>query len=214
MQAHKLANTQTVLETGTVERILSGTVEVRLPFPAGVHRGRVAKSCLVVPEAGDTVLCTSGPAGTFVLAVLEGAVGAPTRIGSAGDLHIESQGRVVVSAAEGVDLMSGGKLAMTAGELQVRAPKGSVAVEELGFFGRVVQAQVAKVALIADDVDTIVERIAQRAKRVFRFVEELDQTRAGAVDLRAHHLVAIRGENAVVSARVLAKLDGEQIHLG
>ena len=33
-------------------------------------------------------------------------------------------------------------------------------------------------------------------------------------DLRAQNLVAIRGENAVISARVLAKVDGEQIHLG
>jgi hypothetical protein len=49
---------------------------------------------------------------------------------------------------------------------------------------------------------------------VFRFVEEIDQTRAGTVDLRAQNLMAIRGENAVISARVLAKVDGEQIHIG
>jgi len=103
---------------------------------------------------------------------------------------------------------------MTAGELHLRARKGSVAIDELGFFGRLLQAEVSKVALVAKEVDSVMDRLSQRAKRVFRFVEEIDQTRAGSVDLRAQNLLALRGENAVVSARVLAKIDGEQIHLG
>jgi hypothetical protein len=89
-----------------------------------------------------------------------------------------------------------------------------MAIEELGFFGRLVQAEVAKVSLVAQEVDSVLTRLTQRAKRVFRFVEEIDQTRAGTVDMRAQNLIAIRGENAVISARVLAKVDGEQIHLG
>jgi hypothetical protein len=103
---------------------------------------------------------------------------------------------------------------MTSADLQVRAGTGSVAVEELGFFGKLVRAEVAKVALAAQEVESVVTRLTQRAKRVFRFVEEIDQTRAGTVDLRAQNLVGIRGENALISARVLAKIDGEQIHLG
>jgi hypothetical protein len=87
-------------------------------------------------------------------------------------------------------------------------------VEELGFFGRLLQSEVKKVVHAAQELDTVVGRLTQRAKRVFRFVEELDQTRAGAVDLRAQNVVHIRGENALISARVLAKFDGEQIHLG
>jgi Protein of unknown function (DUF3540) len=211
--AKKLASTDTYLETGTVDRILSGTVEVR--HGSGACQARRAKSCLVAPEIGDKVLCAFGSEGTFVLAVLEGREGAPTRLAADGDLHIQSrEGRVAVSSPQGIDLVSGGAVAMTAAELHVRAGKGSVAVEELGFVGRLVQAEVAKLKLAAQEVDTVVTRLTQRAKRVFRFVEEIDQTRAGTVDLRAQNLIAIRGENAVISARVLAKVDGEQIHLG
>jgi hypothetical protein len=211
--AKKLATPETYLEAGTVERILDGTIEVRLV--SRVCRTRRAKSCLVAPEVGDKVLCALEPEGGFVLAVLEGREGAPTRLAADGDLHIQSRGgRVAVSSPKGVDVVTGGDLAMTSSELHVRAGKGSIAVEELGFFGRLVQAEVAKVALAAQEVDTMVTRLTQRAKRVFRFVEEIDQTRAGTIDLRAQNLVGIRGENAVISARVLAKLDGEQIHLG
>jgi hypothetical protein len=211
--AKKLASTETHLETGTVQRILSGTIEVR--HASGTSHARRAKSCLVAPEMGDTVLCASGPEGAFVLAVLQGGDGASTTLAADGDLHIQSRdGRVAVSAAEGVDIVSGGAVAMTSAELHVRAGKGSVAIDELGFFGKLVQAEVARVALVAQEVDTVLERLTQRAKRVFRFVEEIDQTRAGTVDLRAQNLVGIRGENALISARVLAKIDGEQIHLG
>jgi len=211
--AKKLGSTEMYLETGTVERILSGTIEVRQG--AGTCQARRAKSCLVAPEIGDTVLCASGPEGAFVLAVLQGSEGAPTRLAADGDLRIESSnGRVAISSPEGVDLVSGGAVALTSAEVHVRAGKGSVAIEELGFFGRLVQAEVGKIALAAQEVDAALDRLTQRAKRVFRFVEEIDQTSAGTVDVRAQNLVGIRGENAVIAARVLAKIDGEQIHLG
>lgn len=211
--AKKLASTATFVEAGTVERILSGMVEVR--HGAGTSQARRAKSCLVAPEVGDKVLCAFAPGGSFVLAVLEGREGVPTRLAAEGNLHIQSRdGRVAISSREGVDIVSGGAVAMTSTELHVRAGKGSIAVDELGFFGKLLRAEVAKIALAAQEVDTVLTRLTQRAKRVFRFVEEIDQTRAGTVDLRAQNLVAIRGENAVISARVLAKLDGEQIHLG
>ena len=211
--AKKLASTETYLEAGTVERILSGMVEVR--HGSGTYQARRAKSCLVAPDLGDRVLCAVEPGGSFVLAVLEGREGVPTRLAADGDLHIQSRdGRVSISSPDGVDIVSGGAVAVTSAELHVRAAKGSVAIDELGFFGKLVRAEVAKVVLAAEEVDMVLTRLTQRAKRVFRFVEELDQTRAGTVDLRAQNLVSIRGENAVISARVLAKVDGEQIHLG
>ena len=48
---------------------------------------------------------------------------------------------------------------------------------------KVMQVEVSKVALLAQEVDSMVTRLSQRAKRVFRFVEELDQTRAGTVEV-------------------------------
>ena len=146
---------------------------------------------------------------------LAGPEGAPTKLAVDGDLALQARGgRVSLCSSEGVDIVSGGAVAMTSAELHVRAKKGTMAIEELGFFGRLVQAEVAKVSLVAQEVDSVLTRLTQRAKRVFRFVEEIDQTRAGTVDMRAQNLIAIRGEHAVISARVLAKVDGEQIHLG
>jgi hypothetical protein len=211
--AKKIVRREAYLESGKVERI-GETIEVSLG--TGTCEARRAKSCLVAPEVGDSVLCALEPDGeAFVVAVLAGREGAPTKLAVDGDLALQARGgRVSLCSSEGVDIVSGGAVAMTSTELHVRAKKGTMAIEELGFFGRLVQAEVAKVSLVAQEFDSVLTRLTQRAKRVFRFVEEIDQTRAGTVDMRAQNLIAIRGENAVISARVLAKVDGEQIHLG
>lgn len=212
LAAKKLVRQETYLESGTVERI-SGTIDVR--FRSGSCEARRAKSCLVAPEVGDTVLCAIEPEGAFVLAVLEGSRGASTKLVADGDIEVQARGgRVTVCSSNGVDIVSGGDIAMTSAELQVRATRGTFGIDDLGFFGRLVQAEVAKLALVATQVDSVITRVTQRAKRVFRFIEELDQTRAGTVDVRAQDMVAVRGENAIISARVLAKVDGEQIHIG
>jgi hypothetical protein len=211
--AKKIVRREAYLESGKVERI--GEM-LAVSLGTGTCEARRAKSCLVAPEVGDSVLCAVEPDGAaFVVAVLAGREGAPTKLAVDGDLALQARGgRVSLCSSEGVDIVSGGAVAMTSNELHVRAKKGTMAIEELGFFGRLVQAEVAKVSLVAQEVDSVLTRLTQRAKRVFRFVEEIDQTRAGTVDMRAQNLIAIRGENAVISARVLAKVDGEQIHLG
>jgi hypothetical protein len=210
--AKKLTSPETYLESGLVER-LGATIAIRLY--TGLVEARRAKSCLVAPEIGDRVLCAIEADGAYVLAVLAGAEGAKTVVAADGDLELRARGgSVAVVGTEGVDLISGGDLGVTARGLNVTAKQGSVAIDELGFFGRLLQAEVTKVALVAQEMDSVFTRLSQRAKRVFRFVEEIDQTRAGTIDLRAQNLVAIRGENTIVSARVLAKVDGEQIHLG
>lgn len=211
--AKKLANVEAYLEAGRVERIADDLLDVRLA--GGPCRARRAKSCLVAPEIGDKVLCAVDADGAYALAVLEGREAAPTKLAVDGDLQIQSRGgRVTVGAGQGIALVSSSEVSVAAREVSVRAPKGSVAIDDLGIFGRLVQAQVAKVTLAAQEVDTIAERLSQRVKRAFRFVEDIDQTRAGTVDMRAQKMIGIRGENAVISARVLAKIDGEQIHVG
>lgn len=211
--AKRLARSEAVLESGVVERVVAETIEVR--SEGSMYRARRAKSCLVAPQAGDTVLCGFLANETYVLAVLDGREGAPTKLSTDGDLQIQSRGgRVVVGASQGVDLISGGSVSIVGTEIHARAPKGSVAIDELGYVGKLVQAQVTKVTLLAQEIDSIATRLSQKAKRVFRFIEEIDQTRAGAVDIRAQRMLGLRAENAVISARVLAKLDGEQIHIG
>lgn len=215
--AKRLARIEAYLESGVVERVSAeargGPFQVHLA--TGTFGAARAKSCLVAPETGDKVLCAIDGDRVHVVAVLSGQQGAATKISADGGLALEARGgRLTICGHEGVDVASGGAVGLSGTEVHVRAKTGTVAVEELGFFGRLVQAEVGKVALLAEQVDSAVTRLSVRAKRVFRFVEEVDQTRAGTVDVRAQSLLGLRAENAVISARVLAKVDGEQIHIG
>ncbi|MBW2456842.1 MAG: DUF3540 domain-containing protein [Deltaproteobacteria bacterium] len=210
--AKKLAPKEACLETGLIERT-TGTLQVVLA--SGSYEARRAKSCLVAPELGDRVLCAIEQDAVFVLAVLEGREGAATRLTAEGDLRLQAPaGRVSVCSGKGVDIIAAEDVAVTTHTVNVRAKHGSVAVDELGYLGKLVRVQVGKVALFAEEIDSRMTRLTQRAKRVFRFVEDLDQTRAGTVDMRAESLAALRGENTMVTARVLAKIDGQQVHIG
>ena len=158
---------------------------------------RRAKSCLVAPEHGDRVLCSVDGATVFVLAVLEGSR----------DTTLVSDGRLTVQANGALELVSE--------TLKIKATSAVAAIEELRVFGRELDASYGgKVTLMAERVEARATTLLQRAKQVFRFVEGLDQTRAGAVDVRAESLAAIRGETTIMAARVLAKLDGEQVKIG
>ena len=63
-------------------------------------------------------------------------------------------------------------------------------------------------------VDTVMERISQKVKRSYRLVEECDYLRSGEVDYRADKNMSLHGDNTMVTAKELVKVDGGQIHLG
>lgn len=182
------------LEYGTVA---TSSPELSVELPTHTRSARRAKSCLVAPEAGDRVLCSVDGEHVFVLAILEGAR----------DTTLVSDGRLTVQA--------NGALELASETLKVKATSAIAAIEDLRVFGRELDASFGgKVSLMAERVEARASTLLQRAKQVFRFVEGLDQTRAGAVDVRAESLASIRGETTIMAARVLAKLDGEQVKIG
>lgn len=201
-------------ELGTVTRIEGATFVARTE--EGEHRARRAASCLLEPEVGDLVLLAVATDGrSYVLAVLEREEGAAGSIVADGDLTIKlGKGRFAVAAQEGVELVSGKDVSVVSGDLRVNAVDGTVALTRLSFLGDVVRAEIAKAKVLAGSFDTIAERISQKVKRAYRIVEETDHLRAEAVDYVAKKTMSLRGQNALVTAEELVKVDGDQIHLG
>jgi len=215
--ATESATTETPAEGSAIERLISldrvpapgpeprldyGTVTAASPtlaveLPNRTIAARRAKSCLVAPETGDRVLCSVDGEHVYVLAVLEGSK--DTTLVSDGDLSLQS----------------GGTLKLSSETLKVKASSALATIEDLRVFGRELDASFGgKVGLLAERLETRATTMMQRAKQAFRFVEGLDQTRSGAVDIRAESLAAVRGETTIMAARVLAKLDGEQVKIG
>ena len=73
---------------------------------------------------------------------------------------------------------------------------------------------VVLLALVTETLDSVLDRFSQRVKRSYRTVEETDQLKAERIDYTASSTMSLHGENALVTAEQLVKVDGEQIHLG
>lgn len=181
----------------------------------GLFHARRAASCLIEPETGDLVLFCAAGGVVYILAVLERKGRSAATISLDGDINIQlDSGRLGINAVEGVDLASARKISMTSPELEVKAAAADLTVSQTSFTGAILQASLEKIKLFAGSFDSLLERFYQRVKRSYRFVEETDQVRADNIDHRAEKLLNFRGKNAVVNARELVKIDGDQIHFG
>jgi len=74
--------------------------------------------------------------------------------------------------------------------------------------------EIGRARLTASTLDVVAERVHTRAKRVMRFVEEIEQLRAGGIDAVARNLLNLRGKTTVVTAEEVAKIDGAQVLIG
>ncbi|WP_437872626.1 DUF3540 domain-containing protein [Sorangium sp. So ce363] len=201
-------------EFGTVVRADGAALVVETD--AGELRAKRAKGCLLEPEAGDLVLVAVATDGRcYVLSVLEREDGAPGSIVADGDLNIKlPAGRLGVAAQDGIGLVSAKEVAVVSAGLSVNAVDGNVALQRLSFVGTLLRAEIGKAKVLAGSLDSVLERLSQRVKRSYRTVEESEQLRAERVDYVAKKTMSLRGENTLVTAQELVKIDGEQIHLG
>ncbi|MCA9605053.1 MAG: DUF3540 domain-containing protein [Myxococcales bacterium] len=200
-------------ELATVERVEDDAVFVRAP--AGLYRARRAASCLVDARVGDRVLVAAAASGeAWVLAVLERAEAGALPLRFDGDVAIESPGTVSVRGDEGVSLRSKTTVDLVARLLDVRAIDVRAATERLGVTGGVAQVSLESAKAVIGLVDQTFERLSTRMKRYYKFVEEIEMTRAHEIDTRAEKTIHLRSKNAFVHAEQLVKVEGEQIHLG
>ena len=159
---------------------------------------RRAVSCLVAPEVDDTVLIAGDADAQHVLAVLDRPRPGQTRLEVSGDLELRAR-RLRLSGREGLDLASRA-VALLADKLDVDASKTRMSTGALD--------------LLAQRVTSVAERIASRVERSYRTVTESDELRAGRIDHRADTTMSLRGTDALMTAKRLVKVDGDQIHMG
>ena len=205
----------TELEIATVVAAVSEQ-RWRLGRSKGELEANRALSCLLAPEVGDRVLLVRAePGGAYILAVLTRPKEGPLRVRSPHDLSIEAPaGRVTVGSAEGIALQSAKSISMGAGRLELRAREAELFLEGLQYLGERIEATVGQLHTRAEALHSVAERCVQRLKRSYRVVEELDHHRAEQVDFSVRANFALRAKNALVAAKELIKLDGDQIHLG
>jgi len=212
-------NVQALRPTDMVQetaRVLSVSPKgIMVQSHGGAYRAQRAVSCLVAPEVDDLVLLATSERGTcYLLAVLERDA-TTTRLAVEGDLELAStDGKVRVAAPEGIDLVSKKRIGVISAEVKVNAVETMVATQKATVVGRFLQTEFDRIKTFATAIDGVFGRFSQRAKSSIRRVEGLEQLKAEHIDHSAQKTMNLHGENAVVTARQLVKVDGEQIHVG
>jgi len=176
---------------------------------------RRALSCLLEPALGDRVWVVGQDGTYFITAVLERPEATPLQLAIEGDVGLAVRnGRLSIAATQGIELATPQTLGLTAGALNVEARKGLFLVEQIHCLGQRLRAELTEIKLLGRFFDSVLERISLRVKRSYKTVEEVDMLRSEQIDIRAGKNLHLHGQNALMSAKELVKIDAEQIHLG
>ncbi len=182
------------------------------------YTARRAVSCLIRPEAGDTLLLSFDASGRcYILAVLErpGGATAPKILEMEGQVQLRIQrGGLKIAAAETLSLAAERQIALAAEHLTLDARQGSARIEELSFIGRMFRSRVETVKHIADTLDTIVRRVVQRLTSSYRYIEEHEEIQSASTRLLVEGTLTMQTQNTMHTAEGHIKIDAEQIHLG
>lgn len=213
--AERLDDGEVVQEIGQITSVVDGVHAVTTR--RGVVRATRAFGCLVAPAVGDTALLAVAPSGAaWVLNVLDRPdEQAATEVRVEGDLHLTSaRGHVKVDGAEGVSVRSRGALSLASRLLEVHALDARAFAERLRVSGGAAEIGVETLRTVASRIEQVAERLSQRLDRSYRFIQELDVTRAHSIDVRAQETFHVRSKNTMMASDDLVKVDAGQIHLG
>lgn len=226
------------LRTATLEAVNDdGTVSLSVEGEA--LRARLAAPGYSRPAAGDTVLVARDGAQCFVvgalidpraevLATRAGVTAAIERRGEVEALRVtDREGNLLFEhrPSEGVTVIS-----VPRGDLEIRAPSGSVRVmagqrvevtareaevkvSDAKVTARQLTSTIDRVREVVGVLETRAERVIERAKNVYRDAEELSQTRAGRIKLIAERTVHVLGRHTLFKAEEDVKIKGEKVYL-
>jgi hypothetical protein len=158
---------------------------------------KIALSCLVRPEPGDTV-----------------AVLRATDLWVTCVLMRDSDAAICLLAPGDMEIAAAGALTVKAGALNVQAGRARLWLDELAHFGRTVTAHLAAAKIFGGVLETVAERVLLRTRHSYRVVDELDHVRCGASDHKAEGVMHIQAENTFITADNVVRVNAAQIHMG
>lgn len=185
----------------------------------GVHAvqtARCAASCLLVPAVGDLVLVSTNytESGTYILSVLTKADGDSGSLMMPGGGSIETNHGALAINARSVDINGRETLRFSSARINVSALMAEIRVKCLDNWFERVETQVGRAIITAKHYQLSLQRFFQRAVESYRWIEKIDETRAGRVRVRAEGAYQLNSKQASLKAEGQVRIDGDSIDLG
>ncbi len=178
---------------------------------------------LPLPKVGDNVLVAGEDLSSgYVIGVLpaKDAVHA-ARFTIEED---DDSGKVIVSVPLGdldfraekgsINLEASQNINLNCHELDLDSAKGDIKITEATYQGRILGMTVERTKMLIGKVNSTVGRLVEKAKNVYRDVENLNQVKAGRMRTLVDGSYHVKGERIVEKARKEVRIDGEKINLG
>ena len=177
---------------------------------------RRAVSCLVKPAVGDTVLLYTDTRGqAYILSILERMQNSSTRLSVDNELVIEStRNSITLAAHASINLAASEKTAIYGKDVSIAAQNGLFQFSRADIVSDTTTMHTKTGRLYAETVETVAHTLTQRLQNCFRFVDTLDQLKAGNLVQSVRKLMSLKTRQAVILAEQDVKIDGERIHMG
>ena len=208
-------------------RVIDGRADGGYTLHAGGRpcAAQRAASCLLEPEAGDTVACwrvsddetgdaIEARARVFITAVLTRAQSASACVSLAGDVELRTPTGALHIAAATTLAWTAPACKVDSDELRLRSRALHVACTAIDAVSAACSAAVGQLRLVGALCATVFDRETHHAQQHQRSVEGVDRLDANVIDHEARALMQLRGENLVANGSQLVKLRGAQVHIG
>lgn len=166
---------------------------------------RKADGCLLTPEAEDMVLVSDGGAeGAFILSVL-------IKNGAEFDLALGGKAKI---HAESITLSALHSASLEAPEVAFSGVSGKADFMGFSLRAGVCRAEIKKVSMLIQFLDSVVDRVTQRVKNSFRWIENTEQISAGRIRSVVKQRFSLKAKHTSILADEEVTVDGKKIHLG
>jgi hypothetical protein len=184
---------------------VDGAQSIVVQVDGACFTARVAASCLLLPQPGDTVWCCGEaaaqgvPGRQWITSVLER--------GGCGPAQVQLPASARLTSADA-------RLSIETDELTLRTTRATVLFDTATAVGGCWEAIVGAMQFTGTTLRSVFDRVTQVAKHRQQFTEGTDTVQAGVLDLRGDSLATVNAEHVLVQGERLVKTRAAQIHMG
>jgi len=182
---------------------------------SGIYSANRAFSCLLMPQAGDKVMCVFLDKQYYILAIIERPNEQSMELSFPSDVILMSRnGQFNIHSNKAVGINSSENIDLSSQQLNVVAEKSLFNINSIIAVAKQYSGHVQAMQVISKSIETVADRSISSFKFALKNVEGLDQTKAGDVISSIKNLFSLRSRQAAILAKKDIKVDAQRIHMG
>lgn len=179
-----------------------------------VISAKKAFSCLVAPRVGDRVMVNSVEGDYFILAILERRGLQDMTLDFPSSVQMDAKAGVGIAARGNIDMLTSTSCNLMANDLNMSSSSMKLQTGTLTSQTERIEAHTRDIHLFAEMLNTVAERVTQRATMVVRWVEGMETLNIGNLIQKIRHNYTTHADQAVVTAKSDMRIDAKRIHMG